>query len=66
MVPYAELHCKTNFSFLEGASHAAELAEQAARLGYHAWGVTDRNTLAGIVRAHIAAQEHHLPLDCRS
>ena len=62
MVPYAELHCKTNFSFLEGASHAAELAEQAARLGYQAWGVTDRNTLAGIVRAHIAAQEHHLPL----
>ena len=34
---YAELHCKTNFSFLEGASHADELVRQAAALGYRAW-----------------------------
>ena len=53
---YAELHCKTNFSFLEGASHADELANRAAELGYQALAVTDRNSLAGIVRAHAAAK----------
>src|SRR6187551_2277891 len=55
-IPYAELHCKTNFSFLEGASHADELANRAAELGYQALAVTDRNSLAGIVRAHAAAK----------
>ncbi|MFO0790066.1 MAG: error-prone DNA polymerase [Pirellulales bacterium] len=59
---YAELHCKTNFSFLEGASHADELVRQAAELGYRALAVTDRNSLAGVVRAHIAAKEVGLPL----
>lgn len=59
---YAELHCKTNFSFLEGASHAQELVERAAELGYAALAVTDRNTLAGVVRAHAAARTHGLPL----
>ena len=59
---YAELHCKTNFSFLEGASHADELVSRATELGYHAIAVTDRNSLAGIVRAHIAAQETGLKL----
>ena len=54
---YAELHCKTNFSFLEGASHADELVRQAAALGYRALAVTDRNSLAGVVRAHIAAKD---------
>ncbi len=54
---YVELHCKSNFSFLEGASHADELIEQAARLGYSGLAVTDRNSLAGIVRAHTAAKE---------
>ncbi|MFO0871050.1 MAG: error-prone DNA polymerase [Pirellulales bacterium] len=54
---YAELHCKTNFSFLEGASHADELLARAAELGYAALAVTDRNTLAGVVRAHGAAKE---------
>ncbi len=62
MPRYAELHCKSNFSFLEGASHAAELVEQAAALGYRALAVTDRNSLAGVVRAHIAAKEVGLPL----
>ncbi len=52
---YAELHCKTNFSFLEGASHPDEVALRAAELGFAALAVTDRNTLAGIVRAHAAA-----------
>jgi error-prone DNA polymerase len=59
---YAELHSKSNFSFLEGASHADELVRQAAALGYRALAVTDRNSLAGVVRAHIAAKEVGLPL----
>jgi error-prone DNA polymerase len=59
---YAELHCKTNFSFLEGASHPEELVRQAAELGYRALCVTDRNSLAGVVRAHIAAKEAGLQL----
>lgn len=59
---YAELHCKTNFSFLEGASHADELVRRAAELKYRALAVTDRNSLAGVVRAHIAAKEVGLPL----
>ena len=54
---YAELHCKTNFSFLTGASHAEELALRAQELGYHALAVTDESTLAGVVRAHLAAKE---------
>ncbi|MEW4453660.1 error-prone DNA polymerase [Bremerella sp. JC817] len=54
--PYAEVRCKTNFSFLEGASHADELVNQAASLGYRAIAVADRNTLAGVVRAHAAAK----------
>ncbi len=49
-VRYAELHCKTNFSFLEGASHPDELVLRAAELGYAALAVTDRNSLAGVVR----------------
>ncbi|QDU91483.1 Error-prone DNA polymerase [Pirellulimonas nuda] len=61
-MPYAELHCKTNFSFLEGASHASELAARAAELGYAALAVTDRNSLAGIVRAHGAAKDLGLKL----
>jgi error-prone DNA polymerase len=59
---YAELHCKTNFSFLVGASHAEELVLRAKELGYHALGVTDVNSLAGVVRAHLAAKEHGLKL----
>ncbi len=53
---YAELHCKTNFSFLEGASHPDELVSRASELDYSALAVTDRNTLSGIVRAHVAAK----------
>src|SRR5579872_7060669 len=53
---YAELQITTNFSFLRGGSHPEELAEQAAVLGYTTIGITDRNTLAGIVRAHVAAK----------
>ena len=45
---YAELHCRTNYSFLEGASHPDELIRTAHELGYQALAVTDRNTLAGV------------------
>jgi error-prone DNA polymerase len=54
---YAELHAKTSFSFLEGASHPDELVERAAELGYEALAITDRNSLAGVVRAHLAAKD---------
>jgi hypothetical protein len=56
-VPYAELHCHTNFSFLDGASHPQELAEEAARLGLEALAVTDHDGLYGIVRFAEAARE---------
>jgi error-prone DNA polymerase len=61
-VRYVELHCKTNFSFLEGASHPDELVAGAARLGYAGLAVTDRNSVSGVVRAHIAAKEIGLKL----
>ena len=54
---YAELQATTNFSFLEGASHPHELIVRAAELGLSAIAITDRNSLAGIVRAHLAARE---------
>ena len=59
---YAELHCKTNFSFLTGASHADELVDRAVELGYTALAVTDENTLAGVVRAFGAARHTELKL----
>ena len=54
---YTELQVTSNFSFLRGASHPEELAQQAASLGYAAIAVTDRNSFAGIVRAHAAAKK---------
>jgi error-prone DNA polymerase len=62
MSGYAELAVTTNFSFLRGASHGAELVQRAAELGLSAIGVADRNTLAGVVRAHVAAKEARLKL----
>jgi error-prone DNA polymerase len=62
MTPYAELAVTTNFSFLRGASHAEELVVQAKALGLSAIGVADRNTLAGVVRAHSAAKHHGMRL----
>ena len=55
---YTELQVTTNFSFLRGASHPEELVEQAALLGYSEIAITDRNTLAGVVRAHAAGRIH--------
>ncbi len=59
---YAELRCRTNYSFLEGASHPDELVDQAAALGLSALAITDRNSLAGVVRAHVAAKAAGLKL----
>ena len=56
---YSELHCKTNYSFLTGGSHADELVERAIALGYRALAITDENTLAGVVRAYSAVQENN-------
>lgn len=53
---YIELQITSNFSFLRGASHPEELVEQAARYGYPVIAITDHNTLAGVVRAHVAAK----------
>ncbi|PZR20159.1 MAG: error-prone DNA polymerase [Flavobacterium psychrophilum] len=54
---YTELQTTSNFSFLRGGSHPHELVEQAAALGYKAVAITDHNTLAGVVRAHVAAKK---------
>jgi error-prone DNA polymerase len=59
---YAELHCLSNFTFLRGASHPAELVERAAALGYGALALTDECSMAGIVRAHVAARQRGLKL----
>ncbi|HYG01942.1 MAG TPA: error-prone DNA polymerase [Chryseosolibacter sp.] len=54
---YTELQVTTNFTFLRGASHPEEMVEQAARFNYEKIAITDRNTFAGIVRAHSAAKK---------
>ncbi|MFD2248701.1 error-prone DNA polymerase [Pseudochelatococcus lubricantis] len=59
---YAELQVTTNYSFLRGASHPEELVGEAARLGLAAIAVTDRQSVAGVVRAHHAAKEAELRL----
>ena len=66
-VPYAELQVTTNYSFLRGASHIEELLLTAKALGLAALAVTDRNTLAGIARAHARAAEAgvRLVVGCR-
>ncbi|TLY80462.1 MAG: PHP domain-containing protein, partial [Gammaproteobacteria bacterium] len=60
--PYAELHCLSNFTFLRGASHPHELVEQASALGYAALAITDECSVAGVVRAHVAAKRKQLKL----
>jgi DNA-directed DNA polymerase III PolC len=59
---YVELHSLSNFSFLRGASQPEELVAQAKRLNYRGLALTDECSLAGAVRAHVAAKEHGLPL----
>ena len=61
-IPYVELHCLSNFSFLRGASHPEELVERALALGYSGLALTDECSFAGSVRAHLAlrqARENH-------
>ena len=70
---YIELHCKSNFSFLEGASHPDELVQRAAELGYQGLAMTDRESVAGVVRGYAPAKDLGLqyivgtevhPVDC--
>ncbi|HXW63789.1 MAG TPA: error-prone DNA polymerase [Burkholderiaceae bacterium] len=56
-IPYVELHCLSNFSFLRGASHPEELVERALALGYSGLALTDECSFAGSVRAHLALQQ---------
>ncbi len=58
---YAELQVTTNYSFLRGGSHPQELVERAIELGHTAIGITDRNTLAGVVRAFAASRGEKHP-----
>ena len=63
MLPaYAELHCRSNFSFLTGASHPEELVQRAHALGYSALAITDECSLSGVVRAYEEAQRLAMPL----
>ena len=61
MVPYAELHCHSNASFLDGGSHPEELAEEAAHLRLEALAITDHDGMYGIVRFAEAARALGLP-----
>ncbi len=61
-LPYAELHCKSNYSFLEGASHPEELIKKAQKVGLSALAITDRNGVYGVVRTHQAAKRIAFPL----
>ncbi len=62
MSRYAELHCHTNYSFLDGASWAGELVERAAELGYDALAVTDHDGFRGAVQVHAHARSVGLPV----
>ncbi|MBC8022719.1 MAG: error-prone DNA polymerase [Burkholderiales bacterium] len=62
MPGYAELHCLTSYSFLRGASSPEEHVHRASELGYRALAITDECSVAGIVRAHVAAKELGLKL----
>src|SRR4051812_24141324 len=59
---YLEFACASNFSFLRGASHPEELMVQAQSIGLAGLGLCDRNSVAGVVRAHLAKREQNLPL----
>ena len=61
MSRYAELHCHSNFSFLDGASHPHDLVQRAVELGYEALAITDHNGFYGAPRFRIAAAEAGLP-----
>jgi len=60
-VDYVELHCHTNFSFLDGASQPVDLVEEAVQLGLSGLAVTDHDGFYGVVQFSAAAREHKLP-----
>src|SRR5919204_6812473 len=62
MTRYVEFAVTSNFSFLHGASHPEELIAEADRLQYSGLGLCDRNSVAGVVRAHLAKRENELEL----
>ncbi|MGE3159746.1 MAG: hypothetical protein AB7K78_23910, partial [Xanthobacteraceae bacterium] len=62
MTRYVEFAAASNFSFLRGASHPEELMLQAAALGLPGLGLCDRNSVAGVVRAHLIKRERKLAL----
>ncbi len=62
-VPFAEFAVTTNFSFLRGASHPEEFVARAHELGLKGIGIADRNSLAGVVRAHVFARENEIPAE---
>jgi error-prone DNA polymerase len=62
MTQFAEFITASNFTFLHGASHAEELVMQARALELSAIGIADRNSFAGIVRAHLAAKDAGIKL----
>jgi error-prone DNA polymerase len=57
---YAELQVTSNFSFMRGASHPEDMVKQAAKLGYTKIAITDRNSVAGVVRAHLEAKNYKI------
>ncbi|HET8902564.1 MAG TPA: PHP domain-containing protein, partial [Saccharospirillum sp.] len=61
-LPYAELHCLSNHSFLRGASHPQELVLRAAELGYQALAITDECSVAGVVKAWRVIRDQKLPI----
>jgi error-prone DNA polymerase len=60
-LPYVELHCHSNYSFLDGASHPEELVDEAVRLGLHGLALTDHDGFHGVVKFAVRAQECGLP-----
>ncbi|NBQ14844.1 MAG: PHP domain-containing protein, partial [Proteobacteria bacterium] len=62
IAPFSELAAMSNFSFLEGASHPEEIVARAVELGMPAVAIADLHTMAGVVRAHVAAKEHGVQL----
>ena len=67
MTAFAELAARSNFSFLDGASHPEELVTTSQALGLSGLGICDLNSLAGVVRGHVAAKAQGLPflVGCR-
>ena len=57
MTGFAELAAATHFSFLRGASSPGDMVRKAVELGHHGIGIADRNTVAGVVQAHVALRE---------